>query len=422
MPLSEARIHRGRPTPYPWEREALDLIYPGITDMDPYQAWELHELYDPSTGKLYEIDLAFLSRVGLFLVEIKSHPGALTGDIVDWTFTEPDGRRRTIDCPYASINLKAKVFASLLEKHVKDRPFIQAAVFTPNATSVRLDGGRPPWLLLKDDVANRLINGLDGRPPRQIVNRPMMKEILLAANRLGLKPSSTARIVGGFALEKVVDEGEGYQEHLAANSDVKQDRARIRSYLVPAATSPARRQQLERAARREAQTLSQLGQHPGILGYRTYVADGPLGPAVVFESFDDAQPLHVFLRENPNLPFDERFHILQAVVEAVGHCHRAGVLHRNLSPASVLVRRDPSGTISVRLHRFQSSTWAEQSSQGTRHVNDLTHDLDRLYQAPEVLTDPQKGIHESDVLNEAAARRGTVIEAARSIKTASAEG
>src|SRR5262249_19090767 len=157
-------------------------------------------------------------------------------------------------------------------------------------------------------------------------------------------------------LDKLVDEGEGYQEHLAKHQTVEHDRARIRSYLVPAATSTARRQQLERAARREAQTLSQLGQHPGILGYRAYVDDGPLGPAVLFETFDGALPLHLFLRQEPNLSFDERLRILQSIVEAVAHCHRAGVLHRNLSPASVLVRRDESGCLSVRLHRFQTST------------------------------------------------------------------
>src|SRR5205823_5563704 len=79
--------------------------------------------------------------------------------------------------------------------------------------------------------------------------------------------------------------------------------------------------------------------------------------------------------------------------------HRTGALHRNLSPASVLVRREKDGAITVRLHRFQTSTWLEQSSQGTRHVDELAHALDRLYQAPEVLADPQKAIHESDVFS-----------------------
>lgn len=399
MALSEARIHRGRPTPFPWEREALDLIYAGIADIDPYQAWELHELHDPSTGRLYELDLLFLSRVGLFLVEIKSHPGVLTGDVVDWSFAEQGGIRRRIECPYPTVNHKAKVLASLLERHMDDRPFVHAAVFTPNATAVHLAEGRPPWLLLKDDVANRLTSGFDDRMPRRIVNRPMMKALLQVAPRIGLRPASTARVIGGFAIDKLVDEGEGYQEHIAKHQAVEHDRARIRSYLVPAATSTARRHQLERAARREAQTLSQLGQHPGILGYRAYVEEGPLGPAVIFESFEGAVPLHTFLRQEPELSFDDRLHILQSIVEPVAHLHRIGVLHRNLSPASVLVRRDDKGTIAVRLHRFQTSTWIEHSTQGTRHVDDLAHNLDRLYQAPEVLSDPQKAIFESDVFS-----------------------
>lgn len=399
MALSDARIHRGRPTPYPWERAALDIIYAGISDIDPYQAWELHELHDPTSGRLYELDLLFLSRVGLFLIEIKSHPGVLSGDIVDWTVTEPGGQRRLLECPYASINHKAKVLGSLLGRELDERPYVYGAVFTPNVTAVNLQGGRPPWLLLQSDVCSRLVNGLDGEMPRRIVNRPMMKALLQAAPRLGLRPSRTARIVGGFVLDKLVDEGEGYQEHLGKHQAVEHDRARIRSYLVPAATSTTRRQQLERAARREAQTLSQLGQHPGILSYRTFVDNGPLGPAVVFETFDDALPLHAFLREEPELSFDDRLHILQSIVESVAHCHRAGVLHRNLSPASVLVRRETSGALSVRLHRFQTSTWVDHSSQGTLHVDDLAHNLDRLYQAPEVLADPQKAIAESDVFS-----------------------
>ena len=399
MALSEDRIHRGRPTPYPWEREALDFIYQGVPDIDPYQAWELHELHDPSTGRLYEIDLAFLSRAGLFLVEIKSHPGALSGDAVDWTIAEPGGLRRNLECPITTINHKAKVLGSLLDRYVPDRPYVHAVVFTPKVTSVSLEGGRPPWLLLANDAVSLLVNGLGDRMPSRIVNRPMMKAIVQAANRLGLRPSRTARVVGGFTLEALADEGEGYQEHLARHATVGHDRARIRSYLVPAATTPDRRHQLERAAHREAQTLAQLGQHPAILGYRAYVEGAQLGPAVVFEAFEGALPLHVFLRQHPSLSFDERLHVLQVIVEAVAHCHRVGVLHRNLSPASVLVRREPSGTLSVRLHRFQTSTWLDQSGQGTRHLSDLVHSVDRLYQAPEVLSDSHKAVQESDVFS-----------------------
>ncbi|HTR57118.1 MAG TPA: protein kinase [Casimicrobiaceae bacterium] len=401
MPLPESRIRRGRPTPYPWERQALDLVYQhsSMTDTDPLQAWELHELYDPSSGRLYELDLLFLSRQGLFLVESKSHPGALTGDIVDWTFTEA-ARRRTIECPYQTTNLKAKVLADRLERELRgDRPYVHAAVFLSNVSDVQLDGGRPPWLLLKEDVGSKLINGLEGRDARRIVNRPMMREILQAAHRIGLRPSTTARVVGGYQLAQLLDDGEGYQEHLAKNAAVERDQARVRSYLVPAATSAERRAQLQRAARREAHTLSQIGQHPGILAYRSFVDDAPLGPAVLFEAFEDSLPLHAFIRQELNLTFDERLGILQQIVEAVAHCHRSGVLHRNLSPASVLVRRAADGRIQVRLHRFQTAAWIEHSSVGTRHFHELAQVVDRLYQAPEVLADPDKASYDSDVFS-----------------------
>lgn len=384
MALPESRIHRGRPTPFPWERRALDLVYAhsSLSDSDPHQAWELHELYDPASGRLYEIDLLFLSRQGLFLVEIKSHPGVLTGDIVDWTFTE-NSRRRTIDCPYPGANLKARVLGDLLGRHLgSERPYVHAAVFLPNVSEVRLDGGRPPWLLLPDDVGSKLVNGLDGRE-RRIVNRPMMKLLLQVAHRIGLRPSSAARVVGGYQLGPLVDDGEGYQEHLAKNTVVATDQARIRSYLVPAATSSERRAQLQRAAKREAQTLAQIGQHPGILAYRSFVDEAPLGPAVLFEAFEDSLPLQAFIRQEPTLTFDERLGLLQQIVEAVAHCHRSGVLHRNLSPASVLVRRASDGRIHVRLHRFQTALWVEHSSVGTRHFDQLSQDVDRLYQAPD---------------------------------------
>jgi serine/threonine protein kinase len=260
-------------------------------------------------------------------------------------------------------------------------------------------GGRPPWLLLPSDVGAKLVNGFDGRDAHRVVNRPMMKQLLQAAYRIGLRPSTTTRVVGGYQLGELIDDGEGYQEHLAKNAAVDRDQARVRSYLVPAATSAERRGQLHRAARREAQTLAQIGQHPGILAYRSFVDDGPLGPAVLFEAFEDSLPLHAFLRQEPNLTFDERLGLLQQIVEAVAHCHRAGVLHRNLSPASVLVRRSTDGRIQVRLHRFQTAAWIEHSSVATSHFHELSHALDRLYQAPEVLADPEKATYESDVFS-----------------------
>ena len=111
MALSPSRIFAGGETDYPWERGAVDFVLAELPDTDPHLAWPLHELLDPGSGRLYEIDLMVLARSGLFLIEIKSHPGVLTGDSRDWTFTEQGGRQRHLACPHPSANHKAKVLA-----------------------------------------------------------------------------------------------------------------------------------------------------------------------------------------------------------------------------------------------------------------------------------------------------------------------
>ena len=399
MPLPPKRIVPGGETNFPWERDAIDFVLQALPDSDPHFAWPLHELLDEGTGRLYEIDLLVLARSGLFLVEIKSHPGVLTGNNRDWTFRERGGKVRHLACPYPTTNHKAKVLASLLAYELgDDRPFVQPLVFVAHPeVEVRLGAGRPAYVVTRADVRNTLVHGLASSRGR-IVNRPMMRRVQEALRKLGLAPSRAERVVGGYRLEELVDEREGYQEHHAVNDSVEGDLARVRSYLVPRATSTERRHQLERAAQREAKILSRLGHHPTILSYRAYHDSGPLGPAVVFEAFEGGVPLHLFLRQEPDLSFDERLQILQSVVEAMNHCHRLGTQHRNLSPASVLVRRN-DGALEVRVHRFQTAAQSDHTSVGTRHVQQLAEDLDRLYQAPEVLRDPGKATTASDVFS-----------------------
>lgn len=403
MTLSAERIHRGRATQYPWERKAIDHVIDVLADINPNHLWELHELHDPSTGRLYEVDLLVLTRHGLFLIEVKSHPGELRGDLLDWEFVDSDGTRRRLECPYPLANHKARILASLLEREFKgelreQRPYVNALVLAAGATKIRLEGGTPPWLFTRGNIGGVLANGLPREGTGRVVDQKVMRAVVQATSRLGLKPSQASRIVGGYRLGALLDDGEGYQEHAAVHDAVSGDKARVRSYLVPSATSSDRRHQLERAARREADVLARLGQHPYILRYRSFVEHGPLGPAVVFEDFEDGVPLHAFLRAEKELAFDQRLHILQQIVEGVAHCHRAGVLHRNLSPLSVLVRTRPTG-IEVRLHRFQTAARLDHSSVGTLHVDQLAQDVDRLYQAPEVLKDPAKATEASDVFS-----------------------
>ena len=401
MDKKSPRVVSGEETEYPWEREAIDFVVDALPDTDPHRVWALQELYDPSSGRLFEIDLLVLSRTGLYLVEIKSNPGVLTGDMRDWTFREPGGRPKNRDCPYPTTNKKAKKLRSLLDRHWKGRPgrapWVQALVFlSAEGLQVRLRDGTPPWLTTREDVRQVLVNGIGHGRSGAVINKPTMRALSDVFHELGLRPRRSARIVGGYTLKELLDEGPAYQEHRAHNEAIS-DSARVRSYLVPRQTTPERRQMLQRAAEREAKVLARLGRHPRILGYRSFVPDAPLGPALLFECFDGGRTLDDFLRDEPDLPFDDRLDILQQVTEAVEHVHRNEYLHRNLSPGSVLVRRTDAG-LEVRLHRF-ATAMGGHTSLGTVHVDDLARERDRLYQAPEVLSDPAKATTASDVFS-----------------------
>ncbi len=90
MPLGQHRIPLQGDTPYPHEREAIAFVENELPNQAPFLVWELVELLDASTGRLYEIDLLVLGYSALYLVEIKSGAGVYKGDCVDWS-REVDG-------------------------------------------------------------------------------------------------------------------------------------------------------------------------------------------------------------------------------------------------------------------------------------------------------------------------------------------
>lgn len=403
MALSRQRIHQGAETDYPWEREAIDFVLDTLPDVDPYNAWPLVEFVVPSTGQLYEVDLLVLSRHCLYLVEIKSHPGELTGDSRDWCFTH-EGRRSNIENPLYVTNRKARVLGNMLKRELpfEHQVWVDALVFLSNENlTIRLDQGGQTRVTTRGTFRRAVTHadfpGSTGRRAK-VVDRPTMRAVVQALHKLGVRPSKARRLVGEYQLGELLAEGIGYQEHLGQHRDISGLKARVRSYLVPRATTVERQEKLRRAAQNEAQTLTSLGAHPSILKCMDYKGEGPLGPALVFEPFEDGEPLDLFIRRETGLPFDDRLEILERVTEALHFCHRRGTFHRNLCPSSVLVRHREGSPVEVRLHSFQLSLQPAERV-GTRHISTLTEERGLVYRAPEVIDDPTKATAASDVFS-----------------------
>src|SRR5262245_35807136 len=116
---------------FPWEQEALAFVRDRLPDRDPYRAWSNFE-FIADDGSVNEVDLLALTPRGLFLIEIKSRPGQVTGDAGTWTWHN-EGRQISLDNPLLLANRKAKRLASLLRSQKacnKIRvPFVEPLVF-----------------------------------------------------------------------------------------------------------------------------------------------------------------------------------------------------------------------------------------------------------------------------------------------------
>lgn len=397
---------------YPWEREALEFIRERLPAHEPYRAWSNFEFL-ADDGSVNEVDLLVFTPQGLFLVEIKSRPGRLSGDSGTWTWQSADGRRTTTDNPLIAANAKARKLRALLSRQrvCKSKgkpPFIEALVFV-SATDLQyeLGGVAALRICLRDRPAegdspaapgimaaltSRACPGLSPEPKGRH-DRPTARLVGQALEQAGVRPSRRHRKVGDYVLERVLAEGPGYQDWEATHVQLTEIKRRVRLYLVRSEASEEDRQIIRRAALREFQFAETL-QHPGILRAHGFT-EHELGPALIFEHDPASVRLDHYLAERKDsLDADARLKLVRQIAEIVRFAHEKKAVHRSLSPRSILVA-DPGGPDPrVKIFNWQAGYRGGPSASGisreiaaTCHVDRLVDQASTAYMAPEAVSD-----------------------------------
>ena len=412
MSLGLARWHVIAESNFAWEREALEWLRSQLPDREPWHVWTNFEFIDDE-GKVSEVDALVLSPAGLFLVEIKSRPGVLTGDVHSWTWTT-DGRSSTVDNPLILANRKAKRLASLLKRQpaiakAKIRlPFVEPAIFLSSTSlSCKLEGlaktatfqrGRPGTL---DDpgIVGALANGITNRSLTN-VDSQQARAIARGLTEAGIRPSNKHRQVGDYRLGKLLSEGDGFQDWEAQHVSIDTVHRRVRIYTVATASSPESRATRVRQARREFEILEGID-HPGILKVKDY-KETELGPALVFDHDPKAVRLDHLLRDSgKDLSITQRLQLVRDIAETLKYAHSKRLYHRALGPQSILVHGAGSGTFHLHLMNWQTasrnvgdsaSPYTVHHTTGTQHVEDYVEDPGMIYLAPETTrADPAHG-------------------------------
>lgn len=412
MSLSASRWHVIAQSNFPWEREALEWLRAQLPDREPWHVWTNFEFIDDE-GKVNEVDALALTPAGLFVIEIKSRPGTVSGDAHTWTWST-DGRDRSVDNPLLLTDRKSKRLASLVRRQpaiVKAKmrlPFFTPLVFLSSTTiHCRLQGHARSGVYLRgrpnhpddDGVVAALTFGIRGEQNSAPLDGPAVKALAKGLAEAGIRPSNKHRQVGEYRLDKLITDGDSYQEWQARHVDVDVQR-RVRIYNLANAASPEARQHLVRQAKREFKMLEGI-EHSGILGCREY-KDSELGPALVFDLDPRAARLDHLIREHGSrLGVTQRLQLVREIAEVLKYAHSRRLHHRALGPQSVLVRDIETATPRVQLMNWQTAARESEGTSGsatihrttgTAHVQSYIEDPGLVYLAPETTrADPAHG-------------------------------
>jgi serine/threonine protein kinase len=347
---------QGPKSDFPWEEDALRHIRDQMPEAEPYRAWQTFT-FTASSGHVREVDLFIATPGGLFLVEIKSHPGRAANNGSTWVFKDDD-RLRTIENPLHFTDSKAKDLREQLIRAAREIglkhlhiPRIEVAVFL-SAPNLRceFDQFQRQRVYGRDKLEDQTT--LDGiwagflnqpaHSDKDRVTPTFSKQLPKLFQKIGVQRLRKNGKVGPYELaQRAFDAGPTWEDYLAENPSLPGDEPRrIRIYLSELKATTQERESTRRAARREYLALQGIS-HDGIVRAEQHSDEHQAGPAVVFRHGRDWQRLDHFLAaQGKDLPVDTRVEMIRQLAEAIDHAHRRHLYHRALAARCVYVEMD----------------------------------------------------------------------------------
>jgi serine/threonine protein kinase len=366
-------------SPYPWEQEGLDHIRTRMPQAEPFRAWATFS-FTARSGRINECDLFIAVPAGLFLVELKAHPGRAVNRGDTWLFTEQGGRTLPLRNPLHLTNEKTKDLRDRLDWAARQLnlnlriPMIRPAVFlsAPNLEA-HLDEVQATSVYGRDGACRGLPGIWDDllvRPPERDywrVTPDLSRKLGDLLATMGVA-ASTAHLRFGdewTMRPEVLDAGPTWEDRLADRSGLVSEQGRVRIYLTALQAAEEQRRSVERAARREYQVLQGIT-HPGIaqaLDLREHSG----GPAILFRHRENDLRLDSYLDVHADtLTPTTRLNLVRQLAEAVRYAHSRSLYHRALAARSVYVSARDDGTSPIlRIIDWQSAARDSDATSAT---------------------------------------------------------
>jgi len=335
--------------------------------------------YLPDGTGMLEMDVVVINQNGVYVLEVKHWWGKIEAYPDHWRHVNSNEKR---DNPTPGVQRKASVLYSWLQK----QGWAQVSVkgFTVLSKGLKLlerspGYGYADWEFTLDQ---KLLAALTGRqyvhdhrwPRLSSTQIQRLADTLFATHQ----PNGAVQLFG-FRVTGRQERGY-YADLTAVDLEIPTRQVRIKAYRLPGISSGTELETAVKQFKRDMNALLQAGAHPNLVYPLKFLRD-PSADDGYFLILDwpGEQTLADRLADGP-LPLAQQWPILHDVATALAHCHKQGVVHRNLSPASVYLAANGQ----ARLGDFDFARVPVISHTFTRSMLDSTLSLlTGRYVAPE---------------------------------------
>ncbi len=319
--------------PHAHEGETLTVNY--LRHNLPYGTLLVNYHLPDVTGTL-EIDVVVINRNGVYLVEVKHWFGAIEADQLTWRHASGDVR----PSPLPIIEQKAKITNGFLAGRGWHDVSVMGLVVLSKGTGAFKSSD--PQAHKVFGLHTNLVQALTGRDyvfhPKSRVLSPT-EQFRLRQTLLDSHVADVERRVGGYRVQETVERGH-YIELRAEDPEFPGRKVRIKQYDVPAVGSLRELEEAVTRFKRDMAALFNAGAHPNLVRPLQFLRDMASDERYyLIQEWAGEHTLAERLAAGPLAP-KERLSILKDSAAGLGHCHAQGVIHRNLTPASVILTAD----------------------------------------------------------------------------------
>lgn len=368
-----------------------------LRDVLPDNYLLLHNFEIHRRDHIYEVDLALLTPHAIYLIDVKGTRGLIDVYGSKWY---PEGRT-----PFTSPLAKLRGHARSLKGMITDSHpgrqelrdvYVDAVVLlTARDATLQDPGGRDaPNVTTLDRAASFFQNAGRIRGSKNISR--LHKLVLKALDARARPNQGPLRFKNWEVLEKL-GATSTYTDYRAFNSfDGKQtNTVLLRTYQAdPYLTSEDdKRAQLTRIAN-AYRALSMMPGYPGIVGVRDFFATEAQDQYILVTEDIAGQALRVHIdKPSRALTLDQKLRVAGDLLAALEHAHGHEVVHRNLTPSTVIVAVDGRVRIVDFDHARAGTNRTETIAEG------IIDELEPLYMAPELQGEPSAASPASDIFS-----------------------